>query len=128
MVISLGPFGFRVDRAQVVDFTIPVYIDDLVGIIPFKTEEDHSILGKPFDWPTWFGVFTIPPAFLLILVLSDFVFHGKCKIWGLTEFVFRSMVSQNGPELPQPRNFNRVYTMTWILGCYVLATSYTGFF
>ena len=105
-----------------------MYIDDLVGIVPFKTEEDHSILAQPFDWATWVGMFALPPVFFLILAVSDFAFHGKWKIWMLAEFIVRSLLSHTVPALPQARNYNRIYTMTWILGCLVLATSYTGFF
>ena len=93
----------------------------------FRTEDDHSILGKPFDWYTWVWMFALPLAFFLILVISDFAFHGKWKIWMMAEFIVRSMMSHTAPIMPQARNYNRIYTITWVWGCMVLATSYTGF-
>ena len=94
-LILLGPFGVRVDRARVVDYTLPVYIGDMTGIIPLRIENNLHVLAQPFGWKLWVAIFVLPPAFLLTMSLSDMVFEGYADFGGLAGFTSRAIFQQS---------------------------------
>ena len=59
------------DRAQIVDFTIPVYIDPLSCLVPLKIEKVPDVLIKPFDWRVWID-YLLVTYFLLVVATQKF--------------------------------------------------------
>ena len=57
-----------------IDFTFPVYIDDLLGIIPFKVERDSAVIIRPFGWRVWLAVLGVTPLYLLSVWLADMAY------------------------------------------------------
>ena len=57
-----------------IDFTFPVYIDDLLGIIPFKVERDSAVIIRPFGWRVWLAVLGVTPLYLLSIWLADMIY------------------------------------------------------
>ena len=80
MAASSGPFIVNEDRVRVVDFSFNVYIDDLLGIIPFKVEKDAAVIIRPFGWRVWLAVLGIIPLYLLAAGLADLAYTG----WSIT--------------------------------------------
>ena len=74
ILLPLGPFIVNEDRARVIDFTFPVYIDDLLGIIPFKVERDSAVIIRPFGWRVWLAVLGVTPLYLLSVWLADMIY------------------------------------------------------
>ena len=77
MPTSSGPFIVNEDRARVIDFSYNVYIDDLLGIIPFKVEKDAAVIIRPFGWRVWLAVLGITPLYLLAAGLADLAITGS---------------------------------------------------
>ena len=59
-----------------IDFTFPVYIDDLLGIIPFKVEKDSAVIIRPFGWRVWLAVLVITPLYLLSVWFADMAYKA----------------------------------------------------
>ena len=70
----IGPFIVNEERARVIDFTIPVYIDDILGIIPFKVEKDSAVIIRPFSWRVWLAILGITSLYLLSVLLADIAY------------------------------------------------------
>ena len=60
-----------------IDFTVPVYIDDLLGIIPFKVERDSAVVIRPFGWRVWLALIATTPLYLLSVWFADLIY----KVW-----------------------------------------------
>ena len=121
-----GPFSMTLIRSEVVDFTIPVYIDDLTGLVSMEVKKDQAILVRPFDWRVWIVVFTVTPIFALVLFLSDKFYHGHAEWWRAVDFVTRSLTNESLVVIPKARNYNMVFSLTGIWGFYILVLFYTG--
>ena len=122
----LGPFAITQERARFVDFSVPVYTDDILFLMPLKLEKDASILIRPFGWRVWIIVLLVPPTYLLILALSDFVFEGKVKWWELTDFTARLLFMHGVPILPETTIYKRIFSITWIVAQTIMALAYAG--
>ena len=48
-----GLFSFQYARAQVIQYTVPIYVDGTVAVVPLKMGKDHSVLIRPFGWRVW---------------------------------------------------------------------------
>ena len=123
---ALGPFGVRADRARAVDYTLPVYIGDLTAVAPLRMEKNHHVLAQPFGWKLWLTIFILPPVFLLTMILSDLIFNRYIEVGRLSGFVSRTVFQQSTPKIPASRSYQRIYSITWLCGCYVLSIAYTG--
>ena len=60
-----------------IDFTVPVYIDDLLGIIPFKVERDSAVVIRPFGWGVWLALIATTPLYLLSVWLADLIYKVR---------------------------------------------------
>ena len=127
--LSLGPFAITQQRARDVDFSVSVYTDDIVFMMPFKVENDPGIIMRPFGWRVWIIVLLVPPAYLLILGLSDFAFEGNnVRWWELTDFTVRHLFMHSVPKLPESTSYKRIFSITWIATQTIMAVVYAGFF
>ena len=121
-----GPFGITLIRSEVVDYTIPVYIDDFTGLVSMEVNKDQAILVRPFDWKVWIVVFIVTPIFALILFLSEKFYHGHAEWWRAVDFVTRSLTIESLVVIPKARNYNMIFSLTGIWGFYILVLFYTG--
>ena len=114
-------------RAQVIEYTIPVYVDDQVALVPFKPSRDQAILIKVFDWRIWLVLLSLTPTFILVSGLSDRFFKGRTHWWGQVDFALRTIFMDSVfPCIPQERVYNKILSFTWIWGCFVLFAAYSG--
>ena len=113
-------------RSEVIDYTIPVYIDDLTGLVAIKVKKDQAILVRPFDWRVWIVVFSLIPIFALDLFLSEKLYHGHAEWWRAVDFVTRSLTIESMVTIPKARNYNMILSLTGIWGFYILVLFYTG--
>ena len=121
-----GPFGVTLIRSHVIDYTIPVYIDDLTGLVSLEIKKDQAILVRPFDWRVWMAVFTLTPAFALVLFLSDRFYDGHAAWWRVVDFIWRCLCIEGMVVIPKARNYNMIFSLTGIWGYYFLVLFYTG--
>ena len=121
-----GPFGITLIRSQVVDYTIPVYIDDFNALVSMEVKKDQAILVRPFDWKVWIVVFIVTPIFALILFLSEKYYYGHAEWWRAVDFVTRSLTIESLVAIPKARNYNMIFSLTGIWGFYILVLFYTG--
>ena len=63
-----------------IDFTFPVYIDDLLGIIPFKVEKDSAVIIRPFGWRVWIAVLVVTPLYLLSVWVADMAYKAGHRL------------------------------------------------
>ena len=89
MPTFLGPFAVTLVRSQVIDYTIPVYIDDMTGLLSLEIKKDQAVLIRPFDWRVWTVVFTLTPIFALLVFLSDRFYDGHAKWYPVFDFIVR---------------------------------------
>ena len=120
-----GPFSHTYIRSQVVDFSLPVYIDYGTGFFALKIKKDYSILIRAFDWRVWTGFLILTPMFIFILGLSDWFFNGKTLWWSYIELCLRS-VCMDSVRIPQSQDYTRIYFLAWILCSFILSTAYQG--
>ena len=121
-----GPFALQWDRAEIVDFTLPVYTDHIVGLVPLKIENNKDAQIKPFDWRAWVVIALLPPIYLLIIALSEYVFNHHVDWWTLINFTLRPIFLQGVPRLPQANMYNRIFSINWIWMMNVLGLAYLG--
>ena len=121
-----GPFGVTLIRSHVIDYTIPVYIDDLTGLVSLEIKKDQAILVRPFDWRVWMAVFTLTPAFALVLFLSDRFYDGHATWWRVVDFITRCLCIEGMVVIPRARNYNMIFSLIGIWGYYFLVLFYTG--
>ena len=126
MPTFLGPFAVTLVRSQVIDYTIPVYIDDMTGLLSLEIKKDQAILIRPFDWRVWTVVFTLTPIFALVVFLSDRFYDGHAKWYPVFDFIVRSITIESMVAIPRARNYNSIFSLTGIWGFYFLVLFYIG--
>ena len=120
------PSAITKERLQYVDFTIPVYTDSIVGMIPFKEEKVADVIMRPFDWKIWICVAGVTATFLLAFAFSDLAFNGYIRWWNLIEFTYRLMLMHSAAILPDKRIYNRVFVSFWLFGFLILSVACSG--
>ena len=123
---SLGPFGITWLRSQVVDFSIPITIDDATGFLFFEVKKDNGILYRAFGWRVWLTVLIIMPLYIAILILCDRLYTGGgSDWWSYLEFCLRS-ICLDSVKIPQKHNYNKVFSSAWIWMSFFLFLAYEG--
>ena len=120
-----GPFSHTYIRSQVVDFSLPVYIDYGTGFFALEIKTDYLILIRAFDWRVWLGFLILTPVFIITVGLSDWFYSGKTHWWSYIDICLRS-VFMDSVRIPPGQDYTRIYFLGWILGSFVLSTAYTG--
>ena len=123
--LSQGPFGLTWLRSQVVDYSLPIVVDDMTGFLSLELSKDHGILYRAFGWRVWLAVVIITPLFIAILGLSDWLYSGQTTWWSYIEFCLRS-ICMHSVTIPQNQNYNQIYSLAWIWSSFVLFTAYQG--
>lgn len=121
-----GPFAMQGDRAEIVDFSLPVYTGHIVALIPLKMVNNQDALIKPFDWRSWVVIASLPPTYLLFIALSEYVFNHDVNWWKLINFTLNPIFMQGVPRLPEANMYNRIFSINWIMMTYVLGLAYLG--
>ena len=120
-----GPFSFNLARSQVVQYTLPVYTDNIIALMPFKRADDHSIIFRPFEWRVWVGIGLVLPIFILITVFSNWIYFGHCDWWKQIEFTSKCICMEGG-SIPKAQYHNMIYSLTWIWCSFILFAAYSG--
>ena len=114
------------DRAEIVDFTIPVYTDHVMGVVPFKIKDQRDARIEPFHWKVWAVIAALPPVYLIIVALSERVFNNHVHWWIVFDNTLRPVFLQGVPKLPGENMYNRIFSITWIMMMYVMGVAYLG--
>ena len=122
------PSAITKERLQYVDFTIPVYTDSIVGMIPCKEEKVADVIMRPFDWKIWICVAGVTATFLLAFAFSDLAFNGYIRWRNLIEFTYRLMLMHSADLQPvKPILFPKFSNFyIFILGSPILITPERG--
>ena len=126
MLSCLGPFSQTLRRSQVVDFSLPVYIDYGIGFLSMDIKKDYSILIRTFDWRVWLGVLLVTPIFVAVLSLSDWFYNGQTEEWWYYMEFWLRPICFDSVKLLRPQDYLRVYCLTWVLGSFILSMAYQG--
>ena len=114
------------DRAEIVDFTLPVYVDQIMGILPFKIKDQRDARIEPFHWKVWAVIAALPPMYLILITLSECIFTNHVHWWKVIDITLRPVFLQGVPKLPEEYMYNRIFSITWIMMMYILGTAYLG--
>ena len=126
MSTFLGPFAVTLVRSQVIDYTIPVYIDDMTALVSLEIKKDQAILIRPFEWRVWAVVFTLTPVFAVVLYLADRFYDGYATWYPSIDLIVRSITIESMVAIPRARNYNMIFSLAGIWGFYFLALFYIG--
>ena len=121
----IGPFSHTYIRSQVVDFSIPVYIDYGTGFLAMEIPKDYSILIRAFGWRMWTGFLFLTPMFIVVFSLSDWFYDGQTYWWSYIQLCLRS-ICMDSVRIPSSHGYVRIYFLAWILGTFILSTAYQG--
>ena len=114
------------DRAEIVDFSLSVYTDHIIGIVPLKIKDNIDALIQPFNWRVWAIIACLPPMYLSIIALSEYAFNRQVKWWTFINFTLRPIFVQSLPVFPQANIYNKLFSINWIMMMYVLGQAYLG--
>ena len=114
------------DRAEIVDFSISVYTDHLIGLVPLKIKDSRDARIEPFHWKVWAIIASLPPMYLLIIALSEYIFNRQVRWRTLIDFTLRPIFMQSLTIFPQAKVYNKLFSITWIMMMFVLAQAYLG--
>ena len=64
-------------RTEIVDFSVPVYTDQVIGLVPLKIKDNRDARIEPFHWSLWVIIACLPPMYLLIMALSEYEFNHE---------------------------------------------------
>ena len=124
--ITKGPFTKTWLRAQVIDYSISFFTDEITGYLALELEKDPAILAKAFDWRIWVGVLTVLPLYIVIICISDWTYNGNAQHWWYyCQFCLRS-ICMDSVKIPQKQNYNKVSSIVWIWSSFILFTAYQG--
>ncbi|XP_071542041.1 probable glutamate receptor [Panulirus ornatus] len=126
--IGLGPFGMSYTRSQVVDFTIPVFLEMLHVLVtrPQPQPDPWGFLA-PFTWYVWVGLLASLVTVLVASLLTVRVlgFGGPSSV-GRHVWAFYSIsFTQALPWIPTADGL-RVAFLLWMSVVLVLVRSYSG--
>ena len=113
-------------RAEIVDFTVPVYTDHIMGVVPFKIKDQRDARIEPFHWNVWAAIASLPLMYLIIIALSECVFNNHVHWWIVFDNTLRPVFLQGVPKLPGENMYNRIFSITWIMMTYVMGVAYLG--
>ena len=107
------------------DYSIPVYIDDITGLLFLEMSKDEGILHRAFGWRVWLAILVTALFYIGILGLTDWIYCGSCNWWSYLEFCLRS-ICLDSAKIPEKQNYNRVLSLSWILMSFFLFLAYEG--
>ncbi|XP_064083570.1 probable glutamate receptor isoform X1 [Macrobrachium nipponense] len=141
--MALGPFSITYLRSLIIDFSVPVYIDNSGIFLPRPTRErDLTGFAKPFAWQVWIALsLAVLGSMVLGVAMRWFVqqwgplksghnlqeFRGKT--WPLLTFepvwLIRLLLLE-GVEIPPMILTGRLFMGTWMLATLILSSAYQG--
>ena len=123
-----GPFSFNLARSQVIQYTLPVYVDNIIAVMPFKMADDHGVLIRPFKWRVWVGIAFATLAFILLTGLIEWAYNRTSKWWKIIDFTLRCicMDSMDQKSILVANDYNRILSITWIWCSFILFAAYSG--
>ena len=113
-------------RTEIVDFSVPVYTDQVIGLVPLKIKDNRDARIEPFHWRVWAIIACLPPMYLLIMALSEYEFNHEVNWWTLIDFILRPIFMQTLPMFPQANMYNKLFSINWIMMMFVLGQAYLG--
>ena len=114
------------ERAKIVDYTLPVYTGQLMALVPINVPDKRDARIEPFDWRVWVVIAFLPQIYLLMMAIAECLFNHDINWWILIEVTLRPIFMQGVPRPPVANTYNRIFSITWITMCYVLAVAYLG--
>ncbi|XP_050688350.1 probable glutamate receptor [Eriocheir sinensis] len=126
--IGLGPFGMSNSRSQVVDFTIPVFLEMLHVLVsrPMPKPDPWGFVA-PFTWHVWAAILT---SFVCMVAISVTVwnllgFGEHASSWSHAWAFYSIIISQSLPWVPAGITM-RLPVGVWMLLALVMIRSYSG--
>ncbi|XP_053649849.2 probable glutamate receptor [Cherax quadricarinatus] len=126
--LGLGPFGMSYTRSEVVDFTIPVFLEMLHVLVsrPLPMPDPWGFLA-PFTWYVWVALLV---ALLAIITTSVFIvralgFGGPLSAAQHAWAFYSISFTQPVPWLPVAEALRFTFIL-WLFICLVVSRSYSG--
>ncbi|XP_066985562.1 glutamate receptor-like [Macrobrachium rosenbergii] len=126
--IGLGPFGMSYTRSQVVDFTIPVFIEMLHVIVqrPLPMPDPWGFVA-PFTWFIWVGLLVAMVAIMIIsfAITNILGFGGPRSLWKHFWATYSVAFSQTFPWKPNGLAL-QMTCFIWAIVIFIVTRSYSG--
>ncbi|XP_064121647.1 glutamate receptor 2-like [Macrobrachium nipponense] len=141
--MALGPFSITYPRSLLIDFSVPVYIDN-EGIFLPRPARERDLTGfvKPFAWQVWIGLTVAVVGSMVLGVamkwcveqwgpvrLEHDLQEFRGKTWPLLTFepvwLIRLLLLQ-GAELPPMMLTGQLFMGNWMIATLILSSSYQG--
>ncbi|XP_042233410.1 probable glutamate receptor isoform X2 [Homarus americanus] len=128
--IGVGPFIFSGQRAEVVDFTVPILIDywRILGVRGRPTVDPWSFLFPlaPLVWAAILAALVMLPAVVFLMSSCFFPKKEYQENWILVIFGYSRILLQQDILVPVDLWWERVMLAVWMLTTLVLTRSYAG--
>ena len=95
-------------------------------VVPLKLNDDDTSFLKCFNIEVWICCLMVTPIAIMAMGLLDYIFCKKVKWTYIVDFVTRSAVSQSLPELNAKENYQKAFSIIWLLSALVLTFAYKG--
>ncbi|XP_069158723.1 probable glutamate receptor [Procambarus clarkii] len=126
--LGLGPFGMSYTRSQVVDFTIPVFLEMLHVLVtrPLPVPDPWGFLA-PFKWYVWVGLVAAVVAVVVVSASSVRLlgFGGPVSAGEHTWAFYSMFFTQPVSWLPTVASLRFLFTI-WLFVVLVVSRSYSG--
>ena len=93
-------------------------------VVPLKLNDDDTSFLKCFNIEVWICCLMVTPIAIMAMGLLDYIFCKKVKWTYIVDFVTRSAVSQSLPELNAKENYQKAFSIIWLLSALVLTFAY----
>nr|XP_053646644.1 glutamate receptor 3-like [Cherax quadricarinatus] len=133
--MALGPFSITYVRSRVIDYSVPLYVDNFGIFLPRpRLERDLAGFTKPFAWEVWMVLLAMLVTSCLLVMLMK-VAEDR---WHLAPAVVDTKVTQApswdlspilqaDPLNLKPRTLRgRLLLGVWLLGALILGAAYEG--
>ncbi|XP_069945066.1 uncharacterized protein [Cherax quadricarinatus] len=128
--IGAGPFMIDTYRSEVVDFTVPIFID-YWRILASRGLPEVDPWGflfplAPLVWATILGMLVVLAAAVFLMYAFGSVRNGYQNYWVEVAFGYVRILLQQDMTLPIIWLWERLLLLVWIMVTLVLTRSYSG--
>nr|XP_053636397.1 uncharacterized protein LOC128691588 [Cherax quadricarinatus] len=128
--IAAGPFMIDTYRAEVVDFTVPIFIDywKILGVRGLPEVDPWGFLFPlaPLVWAAILVMLVVLAAAVFLMYAFGSVRNGYQNYWVEVAFGYIRILLQQDMTLPIIWLWERLLLLVWIIVTLVLTRSYSG--
>ncbi|XP_069999655.1 glutamate receptor ionotropic, kainate glr-3 isoform X2 [Penaeus vannamei] len=134
--MALGPFSITYKRSQIIDYSVPLYIDSFGIFLPRpRKERDLAVIVKPFAWQVWAALLALMAISMALGVAYDWMAlqgslpgaartgAGGRRTFFRASWIFKTILVEPIDLLPTSLT-GRVLLGTWMVVSLILSSAY----